>query len=162
MIRQLQPWHENIGKRQVKAPKLYFRDTGLLHSLLALRDFHSLSGHPRLGASWEGFALEQLLETLHPPEAYFWATYGGCELDLFFIQAGRRYGVEIKYSEAPEVTRSMRGAIESLRLDHLWVIHPGRHVYPVDTRITVCPLGKAGSLMLEAITPGLRGGMERA
>jgi len=152
MLRQVQPWHENIGKRQIKTPKVYFRDTGLLHSLLALRDFNSLSGHPRLGASWEGFAVEQLLEILHPPSAYFWGTYGGGELDLFFMHAGRRYGVEVKYSEAPEVTRSMRSALEALRLDHLWIVHPGRHVYPADAKITVCPLEKAGSLMLDALS----------
>ncbi len=151
MIRQLQPWYENIGKRQVKAPKIYLRDTGLLHSLLSLTDFHSLSGHPRLGASWEGFVVEQLFEVIHPAVAYFWGTYSGGELDLFFIHGGRRYGVEVKYSEAPEVTRSMRSAIESLGLDHLWIVHSGQHVYPVDPKITVCPLTKAGALILDTI-----------
>ena len=151
MLRQLQPWHENIGKRQVKAPKIYFRDTGLLHSLLGLPDFHALSGHPRLGASWEGFALEQLLEAVHPPTAYFWGTYGGGELDLFFCLGGRRYGVEVKYAEAPEIKNSMRNVMDSLSLDHLWVVHPGRHTYQAGTNITVCPLGVAASLILEAV-----------
>lgn len=151
MIRQLQPWHENIGKRQVKAPKVYLRDTGLLHSLLSLTDFHSLSGHPRLGASWEGFVVEQLLEVIQPSAAYFWGTYSGGELDLLFMQGGRRYGVEVKYAEAAEVTRSMKGAIEALNLDHLWIVHSGNHVYPVDAKITVCPLASAGSLILETI-----------
>jgi predicted AAA+ superfamily ATPase len=151
MIRQLQPWHENIGKRQVKAPKVYFRDTGLLHSLLALGDYHSLMGHPRLGASWEGFAIEQLLEAIRPSAAYYWGTYGGGELDLFFMRGGRRYGVEVKYSEAPVIGRSMRSAMDALRLDHLWVVHPGRHVYPADSRITVCPLGQASALILQGV-----------
>jgi predicted AAA+ superfamily ATPase len=148
MIRQLQPWHENIKKRQVKAPKIFIRDTGLLHSLLSLSDFHSLTGHPRLGASWEGFVVEQLLDMIHPASAYFWGTYGGGEIDLFFMKGGRRYGVEIKYSETPDITRSMRGASETLNLDHLWIVNSGQHKYPVDEKITACPLSLAGPLIL--------------
>jgi len=104
MIRQLQPWHENLGKRQVKAPKIYFRDSGLLHSLLNIPDYHSLTGNPRLGASWEGFAMEQVLQILQPPEAYFWSTYSGAEVDLLLFMDGKRYGVEFKFSEAPKIT----------------------------------------------------------
>ena len=106
MVRQLQPWYENIAKRQVKAPKVYLRDSGLLHSLLSLPDMTSLNGHPRVGASWEGFALEQVLRAINPPEAFFWATHNGAELDLFFISRGRRYGVEVKFNgvRSPEMT----------------------------------------------------------
>ena len=146
MVRQLQPWHENIGKRQVKAPKVYLRDSGVLHTLLGLADRYALLGHPAVGASWEGFALEQVLRVVSPPEAYFWATHGEAEIDLFFILNGRRHGVEMKYAEAPRTTRSMRTAIEALSLDHLWVIYPGRHAYDVDDRITVWPLPDIGRL----------------
>jgi uncharacterized protein len=140
MIRQLQPWHENIGKRQVKAPKLYFRDSGLLHSLLGLTDSVSLHGHPKVGASWEGFALEQVLQTVRPEESYFWATHSGAEIDLLFVQKGRRYGIEAKYNEAPKVTRSMENSLEVLGLKHLWIIYPGDKSYPVQKKISVCPL----------------------
>ena len=119
MIRQLQPWHENIGKRQVKAPKIYFRDSGLLHALLGLPDFASLYGHPKVGASWEGFAIEQALHAVNPAESYFWATHSGAEIDLFFVQRGKRYGIEAKYSEAPHITRSMENSLEALGLEHL-------------------------------------------
>lgn len=140
MIRQLQPWYENLKKRQVKAPKIYFRDSGLLHSLLSLPDRHSLFGHPRVGASWEGFALEQVLSTVKSSEAFFWSTHNGLELDLFFLSRGKRYGVEIKFSEAPKVTKSMRIALNDLNLHHLWIIYPGQEAYPVDKKITVWPL----------------------
>lgn len=142
MIRQLVPWYENIGKRQVKSPKVYFRDTGLLHNLLSLEDYHAITGHPQAGASWEGFAMEQVLELLRPPEAYFWTTYGQAELDLFFIMNNRRYGLEFKFSEAPEITKSMQISIESLKLDKLFVVYPGDQEYPVDSKITVCPIDK--------------------
>jgi len=140
LVRQLQPWHENIGKRQVKAAKLYFRDTGLLHSLLEIPDKHALLGHPRLGASWEGFAIEQVLQALAPTEAYFWSTHGGAEIDLLFFMNGRRYGVELKFSEAPTATKSMRIAIADLGLAHLWIVYPGREAYPIDEMISVVPL----------------------
>ena len=146
MVRQLQPWHENIGKRQVKAPKVYIRDSGILHSLLSLSDLYSLSGHPEAGASWEGFTLEQVLKSIRPSESFFWATHNGAELDLFFLHRGHRYGVEVKFSEAPKVTRSMRLALDNLRLDHLWVIYPGIHAYPVDEKITVFPLSHVAEL----------------
>jgi len=141
MVRQLQPWHENLRKRQVKAPKIYLRDSGLLHSLLDLNDHQQLMGHPRLGASWEGFAVEQILNSFRPKGAYFWATHSGAEIDLFFLHRGQRYGFEIKFNEAPSVRKSMRVALDDMKLDHLWVIYPGRHCYPVDDKITVMPLG---------------------
>lgn len=137
MVRQLQPWYENLSKRQVKAPKIYLRDAGLLHTLLNLPDRYSLVGHPRVGASWEGFALEQVLQCIKPSQAYFWATHNGAEIDLFFQYRGRRYAVEAKFSEAPTITRSMRVALKDLALDHLWIVYPGPHTYPVDDKITV-------------------------
>ena len=146
MVRQLQPWHENIGKRQVKAPKIYLRDSGILHNLLNLPDPYSLSGHPQVGASWEGFVLEQILRMVRPVEAYFWATHGGAELDLLLLLNGRRYGVEVKFNEAPKVTRSMRIAMDNLGLDHLWIIYPGTHTYPADELITVLPIQKVTEL----------------
>jgi len=140
MVRQLQPWYENIGKRQVKAPKIYLRDSGILHGLLNLPDHHSLSGHPRVGASWEGFALEQTLQIIKPPQAFFWATHNGAEIDLFFLYRGHRYGIECKLNEAPIITKSMRIALETLRLDHLWLIYPGQHKYDIHEKISVWPL----------------------
>ncbi len=146
MVRQLQPWHANIGKRQVKAPKVYLRDTGLLHSLLSLPDLTGLLGHPRVGASWEGFVMEQVLQLIKPAEVYCWATHSGAELDLLFFHRGRGYGIEAKFSEAPKVTRSMRVAVEDLGLDHLWIVHPGPYSYPVDEMITVQTLRDVASL----------------
>lgn len=140
MIHQIQPWHENIGKRQVKSPKIYFRDSGLLHALINIHDYHTLLGHPRIGASWEGFALNQFLSIVRPEQCYFWSTYSGAELDLFFHRGGRRYGIEFKFSEAPKVTRSMQIAINDLKLDHLWIVHPGKHAYPIDDILSVLPL----------------------
>ncbi|MDH4100326.1 MAG: ATP-binding protein [Nitrospirota bacterium] len=146
MIRQLQPWHQNISKRQVKAPKIYLKDSGILHTLLSISDYHSLMGHPRLGASWEGFAVEQFMRIVRPAQAYFWATHSGAEIDLFFLHGGHRYGVEFKFSEAPEVTRSMRIVLADLNLDHLWIIYPGEELYPVDEQITVVPLSRLAEI----------------
>lgn len=154
MVRQLQPWHENLSKRQVKAPKVYLRDSGLLHSLLSIRSRHDLLGHPRLGASWEGFALEQVLSLLRPADAYFWATYSGAELDLLFFSGGKRYGVEFKFNEAPRVTRSMHSALDDLALEHLWVVHPGRHAYPVHEKITALPLAEVEQMATRLLTVG--------
>ncbi|NIA05034.1 MAG: DUF4143 domain-containing protein [Proteobacteria bacterium] len=145
MVRQLQPWHENISKRQVKAPKIYFRDSGILHSLLDIPDHHHLMGHPRLGASWEGFALEQILQIVGPTEPYFWATHSGAEVDLFFSKDGRRYGVEFKFNEAPKISKSMHIALADLRLSHLYVIYPGKESYPVAENISVVSLADAGN-----------------
>jgi len=146
MVRQLQPWFVNVGKRQVKSPKVYVRDTGLLHSLLNLSDRHVLLGHPRVGASWEGFVLEQILRAIQPAEAYYWATHNGAELDLFFPHRGRSYGVEIKFNEAPAATKSMRIAIDDLGLKHLWIIYPGTERFPIDKHITAWPLRDVAKL----------------
>lgn len=125
MVRQLQPWFENIGKRQVKSPKIYLRDSGILHHLIGLETEAQLHAHPKVGSSWEGFALEQVLRQTRPKQAYFWATQGGAELDLLVFEEGRRLGYEFKYAERPQFTRSMRVAMEDLRLDSLLVICPG-------------------------------------
>jgi uncharacterized protein len=149
MVRQLQPWHENLKKRQVKAPKVYLRDTGLLHSLLSIGSRNDLLGHPRLGASWEGFTLEQVLCALRPAEAYFWATQSGAELDLLFFSGGQRFGVECKFNEAPKVTKSMQSALADLNLRHLWVVYPGANRYPAHEKITMLPLADIATLPAE-------------
>jgi len=146
MVRQLQPWYENLGKRQVKAPKVYLRDSGILHCLLSLTERQALLGHPQAGASWEGFALEHVLRVLRPSEAYFWGTHGGAELDLFFLHRGRRCGVEMKFVKAPEATRSTVIALADLRLDHLWIVYPGKHAYPIQDKLTAWPLHEVASL----------------
>lgn len=140
MVRVLPPWFENLSKRQVKAPKVYIRDSGLLHALLELRTLADLQGHPKLGASWEGFALEQVLAVLGAHSVYFWATHAGAELDLLVTIGGRRYGFEFKVSDAPGATRSMRVALADLGLTHLWIIYPGTVAYELDERLSVLPL----------------------
>jgi hypothetical protein len=146
MLRQLQPWYENTAKRQVKSPKIYIRDSGILHGLLNLPDMHTLYSHPQIGASWEGFAIEQILNLLRPARAYFWATHNGAEIDLFFNDHGKRFGFEIKFNESPVITKSMKIALNDLQLDHLWVIYPGQHTYPVDEKITVMPISEIFNL----------------
>jgi hypothetical protein len=140
MIRVLPPWFENLKKRQVKAPKIYIRDTGLLHSLLQISTRTDLQGHPKIGASWEGFALEQIIGVLQTRDAYFWATHAGAELDCMITLKGKRHGFEFKYADAPGRTRSMQIAIEDLGLEHMWVIYPGKQKYKLDSKITVIPL----------------------
>lgn len=140
MVRQLQPWHENLGKRQVKSPKIYIRDSGLLHALLGVTSFRFLEGHPKLGASWEGFVVEEILQWVGERNAHFWATQSGAELDLLLTAGGARYGVEVKYGDAPGVTRSMRIALEDLGLRRLYVVYPGQKVYDLHKRISVLPV----------------------
>lgn len=142
MIRQLPPWFENVKKRQVRSPKIFLRDSGLLHTLLGIADRDQMLGHPKSGASWEGFALEQILRRTEATESYFWATHGGTELDLLLLQRGRRFGVELKLADAPKVTKSMHVAIEDLQLDHLWIVYPGQYRYPLAERISAVPLGE--------------------
>ncbi len=131
VLRLLPPWFENLGKRQVKSPKLYVRDSGLLHSLLGIDSFATLEGHPKLGASWEGFALEEVLHATGDCEAYFWSTQGGAELDLLIFARGRRFGFEFKYADAPGLTRSLHVAHEDLRLERAFVVHPGPDSFPL-------------------------------
>ncbi len=140
MLRVIPPWHENLKKRQVKAPKVYFRDSGLLHLLLGVETMRQLRSHPRYGAAWEGFALEQVLVIYGGENAYFWATQRGAELDLLLMRGGKRHGFEFKSSEAPAMTRSMYIALEDLKLDSLRVVYPGKKVYKIHGKVTVVPL----------------------
>lgn len=140
MVRQLQPWHENLAKRQVKAPKIYFRDTGLLHALMDVRSQAQLATHPRAGASWEGFALEQVLRLARPDQAFFWATHQGAELDLLMFRGSRRIGVEFKWADTPRLTPSMRIAQADLKLHEMYVVHPGAQRYPLAPGIEAVPL----------------------
>src|SRR6266849_8907300 len=142
MVRQLPPWFENLGKRQVKAPKVYLRDSGLLHSLLGITNRRDLEYHPKVGASWEGYAVEEVLKSFRPDEAYYWATYNGAELDLFLFKNGRRIGIECKRADAPALTPSMRTALADLRLDHLYVLYPGDKTYALGRKVEVMPLAK--------------------
>jgi predicted AAA+ superfamily ATPase len=143
MVRLLQPWHVNSLKRQVKAPKIYFRDTGLLHQLLQIPSHDALLQHPRLGASWEGFVIEQLLASWRPEGAWFWATHGGAELDLLVLHGGQRLGVEIKRADAPRLSASIRQALADLELDELLVITPSERSYSLHERARVVPLAEA-------------------
>ncbi|MHB9148314.1 MAG: ATP-binding protein [Candidatus Amoebophilus sp.] len=139
MIRLLTPWFENIGKRQVKSPKIYLRDSGLLHALVGIQDAEQLQVYPRLGSSWEGFALEEIIKEYRAAEeeCYFWATQAGAELDLLIIKDGKKIGFEFKYTDAPKATLSMRIAIETLKLDHLYIVFPYKEdSFPLSEKIT--------------------------
>lgn len=142
MVRRLNPWFENISKRQVKSPKIYIRDTGVLFSLLGIQDESSLLLHPKLGASWEGFAIEQVISSLHadPDNCFFWATHASAELDLFILHKGQRLGFEIKYGSAVKATASMKLAINDLNLDKLTVIYSGNKRYKLSEKIEAIPL----------------------
>ena len=140
MVRQIQPWFENLKKRQVKAPKVYIRDSGLLHALLGIPTARDLDLHPKVGASWEGFAIEEIIKAVNPQEVYFWATHQGAELDLLLFKNGKRIGVECKRTDAPTLTPSMRIAMADLKLDRLIAIHPGEARYPLADNVDVVPL----------------------
>jgi uncharacterized protein len=142
MLRQMPPWHENLGKRQVKAPKVYVRDSGLLHALLGIANQRDLEFHPKVGASWEGYAVEEVLKSFQPDEAYYWATHNGAELDLLLFKDGRRIGVECKRADAPVLTTSMRIALADLKLDRLCVLYPGEKAYSLTKKVEVIPLAK--------------------
>jgi predicted AAA+ superfamily ATPase len=148
MVRELQPWHENLAKRQVKSPKVYLRDAGLLHALLGIAGFGALESHPRLGASWEGFVLDEAIRIAGERNAYFWATQAGAELDLLLTLGGKRYGVEVKYADAPGMTKSMRVAMADLGLERLFVAYPGAERYPLDRKAEVVPLGALRDALL--------------
>ncbi|MBX9678696.1 MAG: ATP-binding protein [Gemmataceae bacterium] len=153
MLRQLQPWFENLGKRQVKAPKIYVRDSGLLHALLGIPDRRTLESHPKVGASWEGYAVEEVLKATQPDEAYFWATHQGAELDLLLFERGKRFGVECKRTDAPKMTSSMRIALKDLHLERLFVVYPGDRPYSLAPNVDVVPIqelaGKANFLQVK-------------
>jgi predicted AAA+ superfamily ATPase len=145
MVRQLQPWHENLAKRQVKSCKIYLRDSGLLHALLGIPSFRDLEGHPKIGASWEGFVIEEIVRRAGERNCYFWATQSGAELDLLVMAGGQRYGVEVKYSDAPGMTKSMRVALEDLGLKRLLVVYPGSQSYALNEKTMVIPLARIWS-----------------
>ncbi len=140
LVRRLQPWHTNIKKRQVKSPKVYIRDSGLLHYLLGISSQVELESHPKLGSSWEGYVLEEVIKAVDPDQVYFWATHSGAELDLLIIKDGRQCGLECKRVDAPRLTASMRTALEDLQLEHIAVIYPGNLPYPLSERVTAVPL----------------------
>jgi predicted AAA+ superfamily ATPase len=138
MVRQLQPWYENLKKRQVKSPKVYVRDSGILHALLALPN-NQIMTHVKLGASWEGFIIEQLLQKMGSRDYFYWRTHTGVELDLLILKNGKRYGFEIKYSEKPQITKSMRLAAEDLKLDQLFLVYQGKHQFEIENGIKLLP-----------------------
>ncbi len=140
MVRVLHPWFENLKKRQVKSPKIYFRDSGVLHALLGINQAEQLQTYPKLGSFWEGFALEEIIRTLHAraEECYFWATQANAELDLLIVKDGKRLGFEFKYTDMPKVTKSMRIALDNLKLDRLAILYPGDKIFKVDDKITAC------------------------
>jgi len=142
VIRQLSPWHENIKKRQVKAPKVYLSDTGLLHALLNISSLHDLEGNPKMGASWEGFVLEQIIRRLgvETEECYYWATHGGAELDLLVMRGRHRLGFEIKRTASPRITPSMRSALSDLHLTKLDLIHAGENTFPLEKDVRAVAL----------------------
>ena len=150
MVRVLPPWFENLGKRLVKSPKVYLRDSGILHFLLGIEAPAELPMHPRYGASWEGFALEQCLIAHGSREAYFYATQRGAELDLLLLRRGRRWGFEFKCTDAPRTTKSMHIVIDDIGLAHLWVVYPGSLRYPLTDRITALPLAEVPRIAFDA------------
>jgi uncharacterized protein len=146
VLRVLPPWFANIGKRQRKSPKVYVRDSGLLHALLGLETMDEVRSHPKYGASWEGFALEQVLAHFGERSAYFWATQGGAEIDLLISHSGKRFGFEFKCLDAPRMTKSLGIALSDLELDHAYVVYPGDDGYPLDDRAEALPLGRVHQL----------------
>lgn len=140
MVRQLQPWHGNLKKRQVKAPKIYFRDTGLLHQLLGIRSEKDLLTHPRCGASWEGYVIEEVCKHVKSDKVYFWATHNGAEIDLVLVRGGRAMGVECKRADAPKLTPSMRTALEDLKLERIIVVYSGDKPYDLLDTVRVVSL----------------------
>jgi predicted AAA+ superfamily ATPase len=147
MVRQLQPWHANLKKRQVKSPKVYFRDSGVLHNLLGIRGDRELLNHPACGASWEGYAIEEAIRVVSPDESYFWATHNGAELDLLLVKNGFRIGIECKRSDAPRLTPSMRTSLTDLELDRMVVIYPGTRRYSLAEGVEVLPLVELAGLL---------------
>lgn len=148
MIRQLQPWFSNTGKRLVKKPKIYFRDSGLFHTLLGITGMKALISHPKLGASWEGFALEETLRIIHPDQAYFWALHSGAELDLLLFKNGRRIGVEFKRTDSPRLSASMLSAQKHLELNESIIVYPGNRVLDLAPATRAIPLSLLASVAI--------------
>jgi len=144
MIRVLQPWYVNIGKRLVKSPKIYIKDSGIFHSLLSISNLEQVKNHIKLGSSWEGFALECITKVLNKKdeELFFWNTHNRAELDLFWQNDGKNWGIEFKYADAPKITRSMYSAITDLKLAHLWIIYPGKQAYKLSDKVSAMPLSE--------------------
>ena len=142
MVRVLAPWHSNLQKRQVRSPKVHVTDSGVLHARLGIRSQKDLLESPKVGASWEGYAMSEVLRRLEPDEAYFWATHAGAELDLLALKDGARIGVEFKRADAPRLTTSMRTALSDLALDRLVVVYPGTRRYDLASTVSVVPLGE--------------------
>jgi len=145
VVRQLQPYHANVGKRQIKSPKVFVRDSGILHQLLGCSTMKGLLGHPKVGASWEGFVIEQILQTERHDEAFFWATHQGAEIDLVLRRGDELIGVECKRADAPRMTPSIRHAIEDVGLSRVAVIYPGEKPYPLGERVEATPSSRLGS-----------------
>ena len=143
MVRQLPAWHANLKKRQVKSPKMYFRDTGLLHQLLGIHNEGELLRHPKCGASWEGYVVEEVVHSVRPDEAYFWATHQGAEIDLILVKRGKLFGVECKRVDAPAMTPSLRIALEDLALERIAVVYPGPQRYALSDHVEAVPLKEA-------------------
>lgn len=151
MIRLLQPYFENVGKRVVKNPKLYFRDTGILHTLMSVKNHEQLMVYNKLGASWEGFVMEQVISHIgkYSREFFFWKTHSGSEIDLIWLDGGKKYGVEIKYSESPDVTRSLKTVMNDLKLEKTWIIYPGEKSFEADQNIFILPVTKLSEMVLQ-------------
>lgn len=154
MVRQLSPWHENLGKRQVKAPKIYVRDSGLFHALLGIRTEREMLSHPKIGASFEGYVVEEVLRAIKPDAACFWATHTGAELDLLLFRGRRRYGIEIKFQDAPHMTPSMRIALEDLSLESITVLYPGALRYALAEQVEVVPVAELAAAGPDILIPG--------
>lgn len=148
MVRVLQPWFENIKKRQVRSPKIYFRDSGIYNCLSGIKSITDIAKTPKIGALWEGFALEEVINCfqIRSQEAYFWATHNDAELDLLIFKSSKRFGFEFKYSESPKITKSMTIALEELKLEHLYIIFPGDKIFPLSEKITACGLEKLAEI----------------
>ena len=150
MIRLLPPWHANVGKRLVKAPRLYIRDSGLFHALHTIETHAQLESHPKLGASWEGFAMEQAIRLLDVGHPYFWRTHSGAELDLVWQAHGALWGIEFKYQDAPRMTKSIRASMKDLPLRHLWIVYPGTERYRLDDAVSVVPVSEIPAMAISA------------
>ena len=145
MIRQLPPYYANIGKRQVKSPKVYLRDSGVLHQLLGIGTEKELLSHPKMGASWKGFVIEEVLALVQPDEAFFWATHQGAEIDLVLRRDGRLFGIECKRTDAPRMTPSIRIALNDLSLEQIAVIYPGRKRFRIAPSVEAVPVSSLGT-----------------
>ncbi|MCY4137138.1 MAG: ATP-binding protein [Rhodobacteraceae bacterium] len=152
MVRLLPPWHANVGKRLVKAPKLYIRDSGLFHALHTVATSVQLESHPKLGASWEGFALEQAVRLVGVTHPYFWRTHSGAELDLVWQAHGALWGMEFKYQDAPRMTKSIRAVLHDLPLQHLWIVYPGPDRYRLDNSVSVLPVAEISNIVTGTVT----------